>query len=33
MVPDYIKALTSNANLWTLFYMEGGGIGVTLTKR
>jgi predicted O-methyltransferase YrrM len=33
MVPDYVKAVTSNADLETIFYTEGGGLGVTLKKR
>jgi len=33
MVPDYVKAVTSRADLETIFYMEGGGLGVTLKKR
>lgn len=30
---DYVKAVTTNADLETIFYMEGGGLGVTLKKR
>ena len=33
MIPDYIKAVTGNAALETVFYMEGGGLAVTLKKR
>ena len=33
MVPDYVKAVTTNEDLETIFYMEGGGLGVTLKKR
>ena len=33
MVPDYVKMVTTNANLETIFYMEGNGLGVTLKKR
>ncbi len=33
MVPDYVKAVTTSADLETIFYMEGGGLGVTLKKR
>jgi predicted O-methyltransferase YrrM len=33
MVPEYVKAVTTNPNLETIFYMEGGGLGVTLKKR
>jgi hypothetical protein len=33
MVPDYVKVVTTNPNLETIFYMEGGGLGVNLKKR
>ena len=33
MVPDYVKAVKANADLETIFYMEGGGLVVTLKKR
>jgi caffeoyl-CoA O-methyltransferase len=33
MVPDYVKAVTTSADLETIFYVEGGGLGVTLKKR
>jgi predicted O-methyltransferase YrrM len=33
MVPDYVKAVTSNPELETIFYMEGGGLAVSLKKR
>jgi caffeoyl-CoA O-methyltransferase len=33
MVPDYIKEVTSNADLETIFYREGAGLAVTLKKR
>ena len=33
MVPDYVKAVTTRGELETIFYMEGGGLGVTLKKR
>lgn len=33
MVPDYVKAVTTNVDLETIFYMEGGGLIVTLKKR
>jgi predicted O-methyltransferase YrrM len=33
MVPDYVKVVTANADLETIFYMEGGGLVVTLKKR
>ena len=32
MVPDYVRAVTTNADLETIFYMEGGGLAVTLKK-
>jgi caffeoyl-CoA O-methyltransferase len=32
MVPDYVKAVTTNAGLESIFYMEGGGLSVTLKK-
>jgi len=32
-VPDYINAVTTNADLETVFYMQGGGLAVTLKKR
>jgi predicted O-methyltransferase YrrM len=32
-VPDYVKTVTTRADLETIFYMEGGGLGVTLKKR
>lgn len=32
MVPDYVKTVTTNADLETIFYMEGGGLAVTLKK-
>lgn len=32
MVPDYVKAVTSNPELETVFYMQGGGLAVTLKK-
>ena len=32
MVPDYVTALTTNADLETIFYMEGGGLAITLKK-
>jgi predicted O-methyltransferase YrrM len=32
MVPDYVKAVTTNAKLETIFYMEGAGLAVTLRK-
>ena len=32
MVPDYVKAVTTSADLETIFYMEGGGLAVTLKK-
>jgi predicted O-methyltransferase YrrM len=33
MVPDYVKAVSANADLESIFYMEGGGLSVTLKKR
>ncbi len=33
MVPQYVKAVTANPNLETVFYMQGGGLAVTLKKR
>jgi predicted O-methyltransferase YrrM len=32
-VPDYIRAVTSNPDLDTVFYMDGAGLAVTLKKR
>lgn len=31
--PDYVRAVTTNPALETIFYMQGGGLGVTLKKR
>ena len=33
MAPDYVEAVTTNADLETIFYMQGAGLGVTLKKR
>jgi caffeoyl-CoA O-methyltransferase len=33
MVPGYVKAVTTSEDLETIFYMEGGGLSVTLKKR
>ena len=33
MVPDYLKAVSGNPDLETVFYNEGGGLSVTLKKR
>ena len=33
MVPDYVKAVTTSADLETIFYMEGAGLAATLKKR
>jgi predicted O-methyltransferase YrrM len=33
MVPDYVKVVTSRPDLETVFYMQGGGLAVTLKKR
>ena len=32
MVPEYVKAVTSNPDLETIFYMEGRGLAITLKK-
>jgi len=32
MVPEYVTAVTTDADLETVFYMEGGGLAVTLKK-
>lgn len=33
MVPGYVKRVTSDAGLDTVFYMEGNGLAITLKKR
>jgi caffeoyl-CoA O-methyltransferase len=33
MVPDYVTTVTTSPDLETIFYMEGGGLAVTLKKR
>ncbi|HEX5410997.1 MAG TPA: class I SAM-dependent methyltransferase [Terriglobia bacterium] len=33
MAPDYVRAVTTNPDLQTIFYMQGAGLGVTLKKR
>jgi caffeoyl-CoA O-methyltransferase len=33
MAPDYVRAVTSNPALETIFYREGAGLGITLKKR
>lgn len=33
MIPDYIKTVTADPNLDTVFYMQGGGIAASLKKR
>lgn len=33
MVPDYVKAVTTNPDLETIYYLQGGGLVVTLKKR
>jgi predicted O-methyltransferase YrrM len=33
MVPDYVKAVTTNPALVTIFFMQGAGLAVTLRKR
>jgi len=32
MAPDYVRAVTTNPDLETIFYLEGNGLGVTLKK-
>jgi predicted O-methyltransferase YrrM len=32
-VPDYVKTVTGNPDLETVFYMHGGGLAVTVKKR
>jgi len=31
--PYYVAAITTSADLDTVFYREGGGMGITLEKR
>jgi caffeoyl-CoA O-methyltransferase len=33
MVPEYVKVVTSNPDLETVFYMQGNQLGITLKKR
>jgi len=33
MVPDYVKAVNTNPELETIFYMQGGGLAVSLRRR
>lgn len=33
MTPDYVRAVTTNPDLETIFYSQGGGLGVTVKKR
>lgn len=33
MVPEYVKAVTTDPDLETIFYMQGGGLAVTLRRR
>jgi caffeoyl-CoA O-methyltransferase len=33
MTPEYNRAVTTNPALETVFYMQGGGLGITLKKR
>lgn len=33
MVPDYVKSVTTNPALETVFYREGAGLAITLKKR
>ena len=32
MVPDYVKLVTTDPRLETVFYMQGGGLGITIKK-
>jgi len=32
-IPDYVKAVTTNPDMETIFYQQGGGVSVTLKKR
>jgi hypothetical protein len=31
--PAFIKAITSNPDVETLFYMQGGGMSISMKKR
>jgi caffeoyl-CoA O-methyltransferase len=33
MTPDYVRAVTANPELETIFYTQGGGLGLTVKKR
>ncbi len=33
MTPDYVRAVTTNPDLQTIFYMQGRGLAITLKKR
>jgi hypothetical protein len=33
MVPDYVKAVTANSALDTVFYMQGNQLAISLKKR
>ena len=33
MVPDYVKSITTNSALETIFYREGAGLAISLKKR
>ena len=33
MVPEYVKAVTTDPDLETIFYMQGGGLAVSLRRR
>jgi caffeoyl-CoA O-methyltransferase len=33
MVPEYVRAVSANPDLETVFYMQGNQLGVTLKKR
>ena len=33
MASEYVKAISSNPDLDTVFYMQGHGLGITLKKR
>jgi hypothetical protein len=32
-ISDYVKAVTTNPDLETIYYGQGGGVSVTLKKR
>jgi predicted O-methyltransferase YrrM len=32
MVPNYVKSVTTDPSLETVFYMQGGGLGITVKK-